>query len=97
MRKTVTLGLGIWRFSCSAVIGTALGFSSLDISRYGPDGHADWHVSLASPAHAEQEYAILVMQMHHLVAPAVQIIWGCTLDIRPKQTQPGACMAADLQ
>jgi hypothetical protein len=63
MRKTATLGLGIWRFSCGAVIGTALGFSSLDISRNGPNGDADWHASLVSPAHAEQEYAILVMQI----------------------------------
>src|SRR5262245_6889076 len=54
---------GILRTSCSAVIGAALGFSSLDISPNGPNGHADWRVSLVSPAHAEQEYAILVMQI----------------------------------
>jgi hypothetical protein len=61
-------------------IGVALAFSSLDISRHGPDGHAAWRVSLVSPAHAEQE----------LVGVLIRVIEGATGSSgRASSSQPG--------
>jgi hypothetical protein len=44
-------------------IGIALAFSSLNVSRRGPDGQAGWRVSLVSPAFPEEEYVTALISV----------------------------------